>query len=152
MVRPWRSHKHVGKWLHLMLKSSERRFARPQVCCLQSTWSNTEIFEKLTEMCAGGLQVFTPAEEPSQRELEPAVLPQLSASKAGEDTDTRITEGEPLIASFRKLSVTGALVHKYGPTLGCEVKCGRNQKNESRQLPRTRDQNLQVRRRLRQTW
>ena len=39
---------------------------------------------------------------------------------AGEDTDTRVTEGEPLTAPIRKLFVTEALVQKYEPTLGCE--------------------------------
>ena len=60
-------------------------------------------------------------EEPSHRQqVELVVLPQPSAGTAGEDTDTRVTEGEPLTASSRKLCVTEALVQKCGLTLGCE--------------------------------
>ena len=107
------------------------------------------------------MEVASSEEEPSQRQqVEPAVLPQSSASTADEDTDTRITEGEH-VGSME------ALVHKYWSTLGCEL-CHRSnavnkihdaiccqrmpspfcqpshvrEKNEdkARQLPWTRDQ------------
>ena len=54
------------------------------------------------------METASPAEEPSPRQrVVSLVLPQPSASTAGEDTDTKITEGEPLTVPIRKTLCDG---------------------------------------------